>query len=145
MTRRTYIYMALPLFVILSCGQLLCACLGATGALIVASLVILLAWGVVWVRLYSLRLRPEFAVLSILPHGIYYAARFTGTQLFATHPALQNLYALTWLGFVGVGLAGMRDTARPASKDPVFLLMVPLVLLYSISAFTHCYSTLQSL
>lgn len=150
MTRRTYIYLALPLFVLLSCGQLMCNTLGLTGALVAAAALMVVAWGVVWLRLYGLKYRPELAVLSILPHGIYFVSRYIGTHLFEESPALQNLYALTWVGFAGVAIAGMRSgasdaTPLPARKDPVFLLMAPLILLYSISAFTQYYSTLTSL
>ena len=146
MTRRAYIYMALPLFVILSCGPLLCAQLGELGALILASVFMLVAWGVVWLRFYRLKYRPELAVLSILPQGIYFISRYVGTQLFAQSPALQNLYALTWLGFAGVSIASMRsDDRRPAAKDPVFLLMIPLILLYCVTTFTPYYTTLISL
>lgn len=150
MPRRTYIYLALPLFVLLSCGQMLEAWLGATGALLVATLLILLAWGVVWLRFYSMKYRPEFAVLSVLPQGIYFVSRYAGTHCFEESPALQNLYALTWLGFAGVSIMSMRSSsaekgALPARKDPVFLLMAPLILLYSASTFTQYYSTLSSL
>ena len=152
MTRRTYIYWALPLFVLLSCGQLLVASLGAFWALVVAVALIVVAWGVVWVRLYGLKYRPEFAILSVLPHGFYFVCRYdAGTQLlFQESPTLQNLYALAWLGFAGVGIASMRcgacdPTPLPARRDAVFILMVPLILLYSISTFTHCIVTLTSL
>ena len=151
MTRRTYIYWALPLFVLLSCGRLLGAEPGALWVLLVAVALMVVAWGVVWLRLYGLKYKPEFAVLSILPHGIYFVSRYAGTHLFEESPALQNLYALTWVGFAGVSIAGMRCGANdrtaplPARKDPVFLLMVPLILLYSVSTFTQYYSTLASL
>lgn len=150
MSRRTYIYLALPLFILLSCGQLLGAWLGPLWALVVAAGLIIVAWGAVWLRLYGLKYRPEFAVLSVLPHGIYFVSRYAGTSLFEESPALQNLYALTWVGFAGISIASMRsgacDTqALPAGKDPVFLLMIPLILLYSISTFIQYYSTLASI
>lgn len=153
MERRQYIYRALPLFILLSCGQLLIAWLGGLGALIVASIAIIITWGVVWMRLYAMQglFRPEFAVLSILPHSIYFVERYVGSRIFEESPAWQNLYALTWLGFVSVGIASMRrgacDAPAPggASKDPVFLLMIPLILLYAITTFIPYYTALASL
>lgn len=153
MERRTYIYWALPLFVFLSCGQLLCDTLGTPGALIVAGLAILVAWGVVWMRLYGMlsAVRPEFAVLSVLPHGIYFVSRYFGTQVFSQSPAWQNLYALTWLGFAGVGIASVRSGAkdnaamRQSKKDPAFFLLTLMILFYSIVTFTQYYTTLISL
>ena len=148
MNRRTYIYLALPLFVLLSCGSFLIGVLGTMAALIVASVLMIVAWGVVWMRLYALGTpRPEFAVLSILPHGIYFVCKYLDAHLLEQSPAYQNLYALTWLGFAGVVLAGAR-TGKPdpqrisMSKDPVFLLLIPLTLLYSISTFTQYYTAL---
>lgn len=149
MERRTYIYLATPLFILLSCGTAMESMLGATGALAAASVLSIVAWGVVWMRLYKMqRLRPEFAVLSILPLIIYYIDRYSETHLFADSPSWQNLYALTWVGFIWVAIASMRqgvcDTpARPLGKDPVFLLMMPLTLLYAASTFINYYTVIS--
>ena len=150
MDRRTYIYWATPLFVLLSCGPMLESLLGPLGALIVAGVLIVIAWGVVWLRLYkSQRLRPECAVLTILPHSLYFIDCQASTHLFAHSPAWQNLYALTWLGFAGVGIASMRpgmgEVGRPWRQDPVFLLMSALILLYTGSTFIQYYTALTSL
>ena len=154
MTRRTYIYWALPLFALLSCGPMLgSGAVGSLGVLLAASVAILVAWGVMWLRLYGLfpNSRPEFAVLGVLPHAIYYASRYFGIQAFAQSPAWQNLYALTWLGFAGVGIVSMRQGVRDGaprlrtSQDAVFLLMIPIILLYSASTFTAYYTQLTAL
>lgn len=151
MNRRTYIYLALPLFVLLSGGDLLTEVLGVTAALIIATVFIIIAWGVVWMRLYALGSpRPEFAVLSVLPHGIYFVSCQLGTHIFEQSAVCQNLYALTWLGFAGVTLAAARtgtpDPQKlPLGRDAVFLLLVPLTLLYTVSTFTQYYTTLISL
>lgn len=146
MNRRTYIYSALPLFVLLSCGQLLSACLGSLGALIVACIAMLAAWGLVWVRMYGLKQRPELALLSILPHGIYFVSRYIDTAIFEQSHAWQNLYALTWLGFAGVMIATMRPQPPTLwSKDPVCWLMIPLIIFYTISTFYKYYTTLAAI
>lgn len=151
MERRTYIYLATPLLVFLSCGRLLEAQLGATWALVVAAALILPTWGIVWARLYRAQmLRPEFAVLSILPHSIYFISKQADTALFAQSPACQNLYALTWLAFAGVSMAsvstGRGDTpARRPLQDPVFLLLGFLILIYTVTTFFQYYTDLTSL
>lgn len=151
MNRRTYIYWAAPLFILLSCGPMLESLLGATGALAVAAVAALAAWGVVWLRLYKMeRLRPEFAVLSILPQSIYFIERYAGSHLFENAPAWQNLYALTWLGFIAVAITTVRcGVAEPPAlspaKDPLFLLMIPLICLYAGCTFIPYYSAISSL
>lgn len=154
MDRRKYIYLATPLFVLLSCGRLLEELLGTAGALAVAGVAAVIAWGLVWLRLYKQRrLRPEFAVLSILPQSIYFIDKQVNSQLFTDSPAWQNLYALTWLGFVVVGIASIRpitgDTPAPGAsrllRDPVFVLMTPLICLYALVTFTQYYTTLSSI
>lgn len=147
MNRRTYIYWAVPLFIILSCGEMLEFYLGGTGALVVAGVVAVVAWGVVWLRLYKAeRLRPEFAVLSILPQTIYYIERYAASQLFSQSPVWQNLYALTWVGFVVVIIStvrrGVGDEEPTSARDPLFLLMAPLTFLYAGATFLQFYSKL---
>lgn len=145
MDRRTYIYWAFPLFVLLSCGHMLCTALGELGGFIVGVVAILVAWGVVWLRLYSSKLmRPEFAVLSVLPFALYFICRYMGSALFQESPVWQNLYALTWLGFVIVGLISMRRGAMEISqaKDSTYYFLVPLILIYSAFTFFQYYNTL---
>lgn len=148
MKRQTYIYWFLPLFVFLSCGNTLAGLMGSGWALAVASPVIILAWAVVWLRLYYSRLlRPEAAVLAVLPHSIYFMARFMGTDFF-THAAGQNLYALAWLAFVFVAIASMRlspaDVQKRVkwSRDAVFILMCLVTVAYAMGAMASYASIL---
>lgn len=134
MNRRLYIYWALPLFVLLGCGRNL-AWLVGSGALMLAIALplILLTWGVVWLRLYrSKLLRPELAVLAILPQSLYFAAKYTG---FHANTHSQTLFVLAWLGFAFVVIESMRtgegEPPKRASKDAVFLLMCAAVVLYA--------------
>lgn len=152
MDRRTYIYWATPLFILLSCGPLLEGTLGAVGALAVAAVVAVVAWGVVWLRLYTrARLRPEFAVLSILPHSIYFLERYFHSHLFVDSPAWQNVYALTWVAFACVCIAGVRcGRGEPPARltlgvDSICLLMIPLILIYSVSSFCRYYIDITTL
>lgn len=140
MNRLTYIYWVLPLFALLGCGPSLVGLMGAGWALAVAIPLILLAWGAVWMRLYGTGLlRPEAAVLTVLPHSIYFIAAYSGTSFFTTAPAAQNLYALSWLAFAIVIILSMRTAKtdgkqlRP-SKDAVFILMALVTIAYSFGA-----------
>lgn len=151
MDRRHYIYWATPLFILLSCGQAMVAMLGATGALIAGGAAAAAAWGVVWLRLYrQRRLRPEFAVLSILPQVIYLVDCKLEHPLAEEGPMWQNLYALTWIAAAAVLIASVRpaagDTASAVlprlTADPIFLLMTPLICLYSGATFVQYYTSL---
>lgn len=139
MKRLNYIYTAVPLFVLLSCGSLITGLLGTSALMLaVVSLFIIAAWGVVWVRLYTgCRLRPEFAILSILPHSIYYLSRFLDSKLF-TDPTWQNIYGLSWLAFIVVMLISLRpgradEKHERMAKDRTFIMMAILTLFYAWS------------
>lgn len=148
MDRRTYIYLATPLFVLLGCGALLQTVFGETVGFIIACIGVLLAWGVVWLRLFRLggSARPEFAVLSVLPQSIYFICQYSHSQVFSQSPAWQNLYALTWVAFAAIAIFSVRpDDPRPLRQDPIFLLMTPLILIYTACSFFDSYTTLTSL
>lgn len=115
--------------------------------LAVAFLLIIIAWGVVWMRLYTGgRLRPEFGILSVLPHSIYYLSVYTHTKVF-TDPTWQNIYGLSWLAFVGVMLIALRP-GRPdenhsrMAKDRTFIMMAILTIAYAWSTMTSFASQL---
>ncbi|MBR5887388.1 MAG: hypothetical protein IKZ07_04170 [Akkermansia sp.] len=139
MKRTDYIYWGVPLFVLLSCGSLLTGLLG-TGLLMlgVVFTLIVIAWGVVWMRLYSGgRLRPEFAILTVLPHSAYYLATYFDSKVF-TDASWQNVYGFSWLAFVGVILISLRpgkadEKRERVKKDSIFILMAILTIAYAWS------------
>ena len=115
--------------------------------LAVVFLLIIIVWGVVWMRLYTGgRLRPEFGILSVLPHSIYYLSVYTQTKVF-TDPTWQNIYGLSWLAFVGVMLIALRP-GRPdenhsrMSKDRTFIMMAILTIAYAWSTMASFASQL---
>lgn len=139
MNRLKYLYWLTPLMILLSCGRMLTGVLG-TGwqmAVVVAPL-ILLTWGIVWLRLYSTgTLRPEFAILSILPQSIYFAAKGTGTELLY-QPVWQNLYVISWVAFAFVIIISLKpnhkqDKKQPLSKDLIFGMMSILTVVYAFT------------
>ncbi len=135
MTRRRYIYCAIPLFTLLGCGTSLVHLLGATAALIVGVALALPAWGLVWARLYdSRRLRPEFAVLSVLPQLIFFLLVFAGhtaqNNAFSA-PLWQNLYFLLTLAAMAVQMVSLRpgsqDEQLRSAQDPPFIFLSLLI------------------
>lgn len=139
MNRLKYLYWITPLMILLSCGRMLTDILGTGWVLAVVMIpLILLTWGIVWLRLYGARiLRPEFAILSILPQSIYFAAKSTGTELLY-QPILQNLYVLAWVGFAIVMILSLKpkhkeDKNIPLSKDLIFGMMSILTVVYAFT------------
>ncbi len=136
MTRRTYIYWAIPLFTLLGCGASFVHLLGSTVALMLGLLLALPTWGLVWVRLYATRrLRPEFAILSVLPQLIFFLLIYTGQpgvqSAFAT-PMWQNIYFLLALAAMAVQMVSLRpgpqeEQRRPA-QDPLFIFLTVLII-----------------
>ncbi len=136
MTRRHYIYWAVPLFTLLGCGTTFVHMLGSVGALILSMLLALPAWGLVWARLYGgNHLRPEFAVLSVLPQLFFFILMYTGQTgaegAFAS-PMWQNLYFLLTLAAMAVQIVSMRpgpqDEPRRPSQDPPFIFLTVLII-----------------
>lgn len=125
--------------ILLSCGRMLTDILGTGWVLaIIITPLILLTWGIVWLRLYSTNiLRPEFAILSIVPQSIYFAAKGTGTELMH-HPVWQNLYVMSWVAFAIVIILSLkpkhkRDNNIPLSKDLIFGMMSILTVVYAFT------------
>ena len=138
MNRRLYIYLAVPTFVLLGSGAFLESVFG-DAVLVVSGMLAVVAWGLVWMRLYRRNAHPELAVLTILPFVAYYVVRQTGSPVFSNYPVWANAYALSWAGFPERGSASQNHSWR---HDPVFLLLLPLIILFSISSFVNYYTAL---
>ena len=143
MNRLKYIYLSIPLLVLLSCGPLLTGLLGTGWALAsVITPVILLTWGIVWMRLYSTgKARPEFAILSILPFAVYYLEKAEISNILV-EPAWQNLYAIMWIAFAVIYIISLRpghkeDKQLPAAKDQIFLMLCILTVIFSAYSFLN--------
>ncbi|MDO5471951.1 MAG: hypothetical protein Q4F35_01310 [Akkermansia sp.] len=142
MKRLNYIYWAVPLYVLLSCGSLLTGLLGnGVLMLVVAFTLIIVTWGVVWMRLFTGgRLRPEFAILGVLPHSAYYLATFFQSRLF-TDPNWQNMFGLSWLVFAIIMIISLRpgradEHRERVAKDRTFILMSILTVAYSFATMS---------
>ncbi len=150
MKRQTYIYWAVPLFTLLGCGASFEALFGATGALVAGSLITLLTWGVVWMRLYTgNRIRPEFAVLSILPQLLFFvlvAMGETGASGAFAAPAWQNLYFLLFVASMVMQVLSLRpghgDEARKTTDDPAFIILTVLIIVNAFFSWAQYASRL---
>lgn len=149
MNRRLYIYLAVPTFVLLGSGAFLESVFG-DAVLVVSGMLAVVAWGLVWMRLYQRNAHPELAVLTILPFVAYYVVHQTGSPVFSNYPVWANVYALSWAGFAAVAVysvlpekkGGNAPQAHSWRHDPVFLLLLPLIILFSISSFVNYYTAL---
>ena len=148
MKRLSYIYGAVPLFALLSCAPTAAAAFGVTAMLCLGSLILIAAWGLVWLRMFGMPgKRPELSILAVLPQGIYLALKAIGEGNPAalapfTTNICQGLYLLTWIASVCLLVSTLRpgpeDPAQPASKDPVFIIMCVLVAAYTASGWSGC-------
>ncbi len=150
MTRRAYMYCSVPLFTLLGCGSSFVHMAGALWALILSLLLALPAWGLVWGRLYaSGRLRPEFAVLSVLPQLIFFILMYSGqhgaSSAFAA-PAWQNLYFLLMVAAVAVQIIsfrpGLQDEQRRPTQDPPFIFLSVLLIANGVLSWVQYASLL---
>ncbi len=136
MTRRTYIYWAVPFFTLLGSGATFVDKLGSTAALVLGLLLALPTWGLVWTRLYSTgRLRPEFAVLSVLPQLIFFFLSYAGSAVpedTFSAPFWQNIYAVLVLAAMAVQIISLRpgpqDEQRRPAQDAPFIFLTVLII-----------------
>lgn len=143
MTRLKFIYLAAPLTVALNAlpGFL-------EGAWrIAAALVLALAlWAVVWLRFfYTGKLRPEYAVLSVVPALSYHVLQSVGddyASIFNT-PGWQNFNFFLWVAAIVVTIRALLPAAQEfkgrLATDSVFIFMSIITSVYGIScwATTH--------
>ena len=116
--------------ILLSCGRMLTDFLG-TGWLLwlIVAPIILMTWGVVWIRLFGLNnMRPEFAILTIMPQSIYFMAKSADTELMH-QPVWQNVYVVLWVLFCIIII--MKK--MPLSKDQIFIMMSILTVIYAVT------------
>lgn len=143
MTRKTYIYWAIPSFTALSClPSLFAGILPNLVATIIAAIMILLCWAIIWLRFFqSKALRPEFAILSILPMLIYVLTRVApaGSFEYFISPTWQNAYFFLWLTsgivvYYSFEPSLIEREALNGSRDPVRRIMTVVTGVYIISS-----------
>lgn len=144
--RLTYIFSALPLLVLLNNIPFF---FGGIWQIVVAGILALALWGVVWMRLYATRrLRPEFAVLFVLPQTLAYIILFAGKEdtAYLLTPMVQNLYFLLWMGTVFTGIksvaAGPWEMPAKGNKDTLYIVMTVLIIAWGLLSWSSFASIL---
>lgn len=147
MKRLSYIYYAAPLTVALNTLPGMLDNLWRVVAAVVLGVGV---WTVTWLRLYTnKKLRPEFAVLAMLPALIFNILCSSGeeyTAVFHT-PGWQNLNFFLWFGAVFVSIRTFLPAAAEykgrLSTDSVFIFMTIITCIYGFSCWmnTHIYLT----
>lgn len=144
--RLTYIFSALPVLVLLNN---LPSFFGGIWQLVVAGVLALALWLMVWMRLYATRrLRPEFAVLLVLPQVIAYIMMYAGKAAVAPlhSPMAQNLYFLLWMGAIFTAIksvaAGPWETVPKGRHDTLYIVMCILIIAWALLSWSSFASSL---
>ncbi len=140
MKRLTYIYLLIPLYTALSFIGTAQRFLGAYGALALGGALCLAVWAIVWLRLYRAgKIRPEFAVLSVLPTLSYLILNVVGEEARAalSSPAWQNIYFSEWVAEAVVLILSLRrdkcdGEPRKWTQDATLHLTSIFVILYTV-------------
>ncbi|MBR1983035.1 MAG: hypothetical protein IKA23_09845 [Akkermansia sp.] len=148
MKRLNFIYCISPLTVALNTipGMLSDSVL----RMIVTAVLALTVWGLIWVRLYGTgKLRPEFAVLSVVPALSYQLILTAGGPYMAVFNTLgwQNFNFLLWLGSIFVYIRAFlpsKDEYRGRlAGDAVFIFMTTVTIIYSLSCWAATHAVLS--
>ena len=141
MKRLTFIYLAAPLNVGLNT---LPGMLPGTWQMISAILLGLVLWSVVWLRVYANgKIRPEFAVLAVLPAVSYYIIQSAGDECITMFnaPGWQNFNFFLWLAAIFVNIRALLPTPAEyrgrLAADSVLIFMSIITTVYSL----RCWAT----
>lgn len=98
-------------------------------SLIVAGALALVVWVLVWLRLYSTgSLRPEFAILTIVPQMAVYSLINAGSDAinYFNTTFYQYIYTFLWIAAAFVSIRSMKAGAWEKTKgkrDSVYVMM----------------------
>ncbi len=143
MTRKTTIYWAAPAFTLLSCMPNLQPVLPPLlwGALFL--LLVVLSWGIVWMRLYTSQLlRAEFSLLAVLPFLCFGYLTTLGEPMLAqlSTAGWQNAYFMLWIVALYISIRCLSPTKAERSTittklDRIGVIMKVLSSVYMLSAW----------
>ncbi len=119
MNRKVYMYWVVPLFTLLSSIPIFFNLLGTVAALIIALLLLVTTWGVVWMRLYMTQLaRAEFSILAILPMAFYTYLRAVPNALDTMGgPIWSNFYFFFWVAAAIIGVISFKPAVNERPKN----------------------------
>lgn len=119
-------------------------------SLFVAGILAVAVWTLVWLRLYCTKsLRPEFAILAIVPQMAVYSLANAGSEaiIYFNTTVYQNIYTLLWIAAAFVGIRSMRAGAweKPkGKKDAVYVMMSILTAVYCFYSCASFYALISN-
>lgn len=146
MNRLKFIYLAAPLTVALNAIP---GFFDGAWRMAVAIVLALALWAVVWIRIYKTgKLRPEFAILTVIPPLSFYSLLAAGKEFAATFstPGWQNFNFFLWLGSIFVIIRALLPTPDEykgkLAADSVFIFMSIITTVYGISCWANTHAIL---
>lgn len=146
MKRLNFIYLAAPLTVALNAIP---GMLDGLWRIASAILIAIALWAVVWIRLYHTgKLRPEYAILAVVPATCFHILRACGPEYAATFstPGWQNFNFFLWLAAIFVTIRALLPTQQEyggrRATDSVFIFMAIITVVYGISCWASTHATI---
>lgn len=146
MKRLHFIYAAAPLTVALNALPSLA---DGVWRMVIAGVLALALWTVVWFRVYTnKKLRPEFAIMVMLPALSYHILQVAGPEYAATFhtPGWQNFNFFLWIAGIFVTIRALLPTPQEyngrLAGDSVFIIMTIITVVYSLSSWATTHTTL---
>ena len=146
MNRLKFIYLAAPLTVALNT---LPGMLDGVWRMVSAAAIALALWAVVWIRIYhNGKLRPEYAVLAVVPAVCHHVLQGAGSDYLATFstPGWQNFNFFLWLAVIFVIIRALLPTPDEykgrMSGDSVLIFMSIITVAYSLACWATTHATI---
>ncbi len=138
MTRKTYFYCLIILGTLLNILLSLKDVVGVQYWLIISALLIIVAWGCVWMRLFTSNLlRPELSILTVLPTGLYVYFSTFGAPMLMYYTEFFNLIA--WAVAALILVVSIKPTIDEkkalGNRDISGSILKILSILYAISSW----------
>lgn len=146
MNRLKFIYLAAPLTVALNT---LPGMVEGVWRIVAAAVIALVLWAVVWIRIYhNGKLRPEYAVLAVVPAVCFHILQGAGPDYLATFstPGWQNFNFFLWLASIFVIIRALQPTTEEykgrMAADSVLIFMSIVTTAYSLACWAMTHATL---
>ena len=148
MKRLSFIYWAAPLTVALNA---LPGMLDGVWRIVLASVLALALWTVLWFRIYTnKKLKPEFAIMGMLPALCFHILQAAGPEYAATFksPGWQNFNFMLWAAAAFVFIRALLPTSSEYKgrliQDAVFVFMSIITIAYNFSCWATSHLAFSS-
>lgn len=146
MKRLNFIYAAAPLTVALNA---LPGMLDGVWRMMLAGVLAVALWAVLWLRIYTnKKLRPEFAVLVMIPALSHHILEAAGPEYASTFhtPGWQNFNFFLWVASIVVTIRALLPTPQEykgrLAADSVFIFMTIISVVYGLSCWMTTHVTI---